>query len=103
MIQLVSCSIRSGPSYYKLVRSTCMPRYEQRNLCCGWARNLFELLKVNVLSGFPFCMVSKQGLITSKALEPSAAQAIFIGHVYLILRLHSMVFEVERLLVWTES
>lgn len=38
-----------------------MPRYEQRNLSCGWARNLFELLKVNVLSGFPFCMVSRTG------------------------------------------
>ena len=34
-----------------------------------------ELLKVNVLSGFLFCMVSKEGLITSKALEPSASQA----------------------------
>ena len=63
--------------------------------------NIRELLKVNVLSGFFFLSVAKQGLITSKALEPSAAQARLdlyvksVKHVYLILRLHSMVFEVE--------
>ena len=69
--------------------------------------NICELLKVNVLSGFLFRTVSKQGLITSKTLEPSAAQArldLYVksvkASVYLILRLHSMVFEVERLFHW---
>ena len=72
--QVWTKSLRSGDSnVYALRRGT------NKGICpvAGLEiyLNICDLLKVNVLSGFLFHTVSKQGLITSKALEPSAAQA----------------------------
>jgi len=72
--QVWTKSLRSGESnVYALKRGSNKAVCPVRGL--EIYLNICKLIKVNVLAGFLFRTVSKQGRITSRALEPAAAQA----------------------------